>query len=90
MKNKINLPSTLVNFATKVMLGENKITDFTFNPQLKGYAIRQTVFHSVNSKNANKSLGPEMKSTGESILFIDDLKDDQFYELYSRIKMYFE
>jgi hypothetical protein len=29
-----------------------------------------------------------MKSTGESILFIDDLKDDQFYELYSRRKIY--
>ena len=27
-----------------------------------------------------------MKSTGESILFIDDLKDDDFYEIYSRRK----
>ncbi len=36
----------------------------------------------------NKALGPEMKSTGESILFIEDLKDDQFYDLYSRRKMY--
>nr|MBP8066360.1 carbamoyl-phosphate synthase large subunit [Flavobacterium sp.] len=25
-----------VNYATKVMLGHNKVTDFTFNPQLKG------------------------------------------------------
>ena len=38
--------------------------------------------------NVDKSLGPEMKSTGESILFIDDLKDDDFYEIYSRRKMY--
>jgi carbamoyl-phosphate synthase large subunit len=29
-----------------------------------------------------------MKSTGESILFIDDLNDDEFFELYSRRKMY--
>ena len=77
-----------VNYATKVMLGENKVTDFKFNPQLKGYAIKQPVFSFSKFHNVNKALGPEMKSTGESILFIDDLKDDQFYELYSRRKMY--
>lgn len=73
-----------VNYATKVMLGHNKVTDFDFNPQLKGYAIKQPVFSFSKFQNVNKALGPEMKSTGESILFIDDLKDDQFYELYSR------
>ncbi|MBC7607513.1 MAG: carbamoyl-phosphate synthase large subunit [Burkholderiales bacterium] len=77
-----------VNYATKVMLGVNKVTDFTFNPQLKGFAIKQPVFSFSKFPNVNKALGPEMKSTGESILFIDDLKDDQFYELYSRRKMY--
>ena len=77
-----------VNYATKVMLGQNKVTDFSFNPKLKGYAIKQPVFSFSKFKDVNKALGPEMKSTGESILFIDDLKDDQFYELYSRRKMY--
>ena len=77
-----------VNYATKIMLGHNKVTDFTFNPQLKGFAIKQPVFSFSKFPNVNKALGPEMKSTGESILFIDDLKDDQFYELYSRRKMY--
>lgn len=77
-----------VNYATKVMLGEKKVTDFDFNPQLKGYAIKQPVFSFNKFPNVNKQLGPEMKSTGESILFIDDLKDDAFYELYSRRKMY--
>jgi carbamoyl-phosphate synthase large subunit len=77
-----------VNYATKVMLGVNKVTDFKFNPQLKGFAIKQPVFSFSKFKDVNKALGPEMKSTGESILFIDDLKDDQFYELYSRRKMY--
>jgi carbamoyl-phosphate synthase large subunit len=77
-----------VNYATKVMLGHNKVTDFTFNPKLKGFAIKQPVFSFSKFHNVNKALGPEMKSTGESILFIDDLKDDQFYELYSRRKMY--
>jgi len=77
-----------VNYATKVMLGHNKVTDFKFNPQLKGFAIKQPVFSFNKFPGVNKQLGPEMKSTGESILFIDDLKDDQFYELYSRRKMY--
>jgi len=77
-----------VNYATKVMLGVNKVTDFTFNPKLNGFAIKQPVFSFSKFKDVNKALGPEMKSTGESILFIDDLKDDQFYELYSRRKMY--
>jgi len=77
-----------VNYATKVMLGEKKIKDFTFNPQLDGYAIKQPVFSFNKFPNVNKNLGPEMKSTGESILFVDSLKDDEFYNLYSRRKMY--
>jgi carbamoyl-phosphate synthase large subunit len=77
-----------VNYATKVMLGHNKVTDFNFNPQLEGYAIKQPVFSFNKFPNVDKKLGPEMKSTGESILFIDSLKDDQFYDLYARRKMY--
>lgn len=77
-----------VNYATKVMLGEKKVTDFKFNPKLDGYAIKQPVFSFNKFPNVNKNLGPEMKSTGESILFIDSLKDDQFYDLYARRKMY--
>jgi carbamoyl-phosphate synthase large subunit len=77
-----------VNYATKIMLGENKLKDFKFNPELKGYAIKQPVFSFNKFPDVNKQLGPEMKSTGESILFIDDLNDDAFFELYSRRKMY--
>jgi carbamoyl-phosphate synthase large subunit len=77
-----------VNYATKVMLGHNKVTDFNFNPQLDGYAIKQPVFSFNKFPNVDKKLGPEMKSTGESILFIDSLKDDAFYDLYARRKMY--
>ena len=77
-----------VNYATKVMLGENKVTDFDFNPKLEGFAIKQPVFSFNKFPTVNKQLGPEMKSTGESILFIDSLKDDQFYNLYARRKMY--
>jgi carbamoyl-phosphate synthase large subunit len=77
-----------VNYATKVMLGHNKVTDFDFKPHLEGYAIKQPVFSFNKFPNVDKRLGPEMKSTGESILFIDDLKDDEFYDLYARRRMY--
>ncbi|XLS27882.1 carbamoyl-phosphate synthase large subunit [Flavobacteriaceae bacterium M23B6Z8] len=77
-----------VNYATKVMLGHNKLSDFDFNPELEGFAIKQPVFSFNKFPNVDKKLGPEMKSTGESILFIDNLRDDDFYNLYSRRKMY--
>ena len=77
-----------VNYATKVMLGEKMLKDFDFNPKLEGYAIKQPVFSFNKFPDVNKQLGPEMKSTGESILFIDDLNDESFSELYSRRKMY--
>ena len=77
-----------VNYATRIMLGHNTLKDFEFNPQLEGFAIKQPVFSFNKFPRVNKNLGPEMKSTGESILFIKDLKDDEFYNLYSRRKMY--
>jgi carbamoyl-phosphate synthase large subunit len=64
------------------------LKDFDFNPKLEGYAIKQPVFSFNKFPDVNKQLGPEMKSTGESILFIDDLNDESFSELYSRRKMY--
>ena len=71
-----------VNYATKVMLGTLKVADINYQPDLKGFAIKEPVFSFNKFPNVNKNLGPEMKSTGESILFIDNLKDDQFYEIY--------
>ncbi|WP_114751286.1 carbamoyl-phosphate synthase large subunit [Pleomorphovibrio marinus] len=77
-----------VNFATKVMLGEKKVTDFTFNPIKKGYAIKEPVFSFHKFPNVNKELGPEMKSTGEAIYFIEDLMDDYFLKIYSERNLY--
>ncbi|WP_449405366.1 ATP-binding protein [Mangrovivirga cuniculi] len=71
-----------VNYATKVMLGEKKVTDFDFNPTKKGYAIKVPVFSFEKFPNVNKELGPEMKSTGEAIYFIDNLQDDYFLKIY--------
>jgi carbamoyl-phosphate synthase large subunit len=77
-----------VNYATKVMLGEKKVKDFKFNPKLEGYAIKIPVFSFSKFKNVNKELGPEMKSTGEAIYFIDDLQDDFFVKVYSERNLY--
>ena len=76
-----------VNYATKVMLGA-KVTDFTFNPVKKGFAIKIPVFSFSKFPNVNKELGPEMKSTGEGIYFIDDLQDDFFQKIYSERNLY--
>jgi carbamoyl-phosphate synthase large subunit len=76
-----------VNYATKVMLGA-KVKDFDFNPIKEGYAIKIPVFSFNKFPNVNKELGPEMKSTGEGIYFIEDLTDDFFLQVYSERNMY--
>lgn len=77
-----------VNYAVKVMLGEKKVKDFDFKPVKEGYAIKEPVFSFNKFPNVNKELGPEMKSTGESIYFIDDLMDDYFMKIYSERNLY--
>ena len=77
-----------VNYATKVMLGEKKIKDFNFSPVKEGYAIKIPVFSFEKFPNVNKELGPEMKSTGEAIRFIENLKDPFFRKVYSERNLY--
>ena len=77
-----------VNYATKVMLRTKKLKDFTFAPVQNGYAIKLPVFSFEKFPNVNKELGPEMKSTGEAIHFIKDLKDPFFRKLYSERNLY--
>ena len=77
-----------VNYATKIMLGVNKVTDFTYNPKLEGYAVKIPVFSFEKFPNVNKELGPEMKSTGEAIRFIKNLKDPFFVKVYSERNLY--
>ncbi len=76
-----------VNYATKVMLGA-KIKDFNFQPKEKGWAIKIPVFSFNKFPNVNMELGPEMKSTGEAIYFIDSLKDDFFRKVYGERNLY--
>ncbi|SFN86372.1 carbamoyl-phosphate synthase large subunit [Chitinophaga sp. YR627] len=77
-----------LNIATKVMLGANKLTDFKIEKKLKGFAIKEPVFSFNKFPGVNKELGPEMKSTGEAIRFIKDLRDPYFRTLYKEKSMY--
>lgn len=77
-----------VNYATKVMLGEKIVKDFNFNPRKEGYAIKIPVFSYEKFPDVKKELGPEMKSTGEAIRFIKNLKDPFFTKIYSERNMH--
>ena len=77
-----------INIAAKVMLGANKIKDFTIERKLKGYAIKEPVFSYDKFPEVAKELGPEMKSTGEAIRFIPNLEDPYFRHLYKEKSMY--
>ena len=81
-----NIP--YINIATKIMLGVKKLADFTFEKKLTGYAIKEPVFSFNKFPGVNKELGPEMKSTGEAIRFIKDLKDPYFRTLYKERSMH--
>jgi carbamoyl-phosphate synthase large subunit len=77
-----------LNIATKVMIGANKLKDFTIEKKMRGYAIKEPVFSFNKFPGVNKELGPEMKSTGEAIRFINDLFDPFFRQLYKEKSMY--
>ncbi|MEY3241150.1 MAG: carbamoyl-phosphate synthase large subunit [Bacteroidota bacterium] len=77
-----------LNIATKVMMGTHKLKDFEMINKLDGYAIKIPVFSFDKFPGADKRLGPEMKSTGEAIQFIKDLKDPYFRELDRNRSMY--
>ncbi len=77
-----------LNIATKVMLGEKKLSDFNIETKLEGYAVKEPVFSFNKFPNVNKELGPEMKSTGEAIRFIKNLRDPWFRNLYKERSMH--
>ena len=77
-----------LNIATKIMMGVNKLKDFTFEKKMTGFAIKEPVFSFNKFPGVNKELGPEMKSTGEAIRFIKDLRDPYFRQLYKERSMH--
>ncbi|RYZ50588.1 MAG: ATP-grasp domain-containing protein, partial [Sphingobacteriales bacterium] len=77
-----------LNIATQVMLGDKKLKDFTIEKKLEGYAVKEPIFSFNKFPNVNKELGPEMKSTGEAIRYIKDLRDPWFRTLYKERSMH--
>ncbi len=79
------------NIATKVMLGE-KLDTFrkkgALESSLVGFAVKEPVFSWDKFPEVPKELGPEMKSTGEAIAFIDDFDDEHFRKPYEMRNLY--
>ncbi len=76
--------------AVKVMLGA-KIKDFSkkeLTSTLKNWAIKEPVLPFDKFPEVKKELGPEMKSTGETIYFMEDFNDDHFKKPYEFKNLY--
>jgi carbamoyl-phosphate synthase large subunit len=71
----------------KVMLGA-KLKDFDLESKLTCWAIKEPVFPFDKFPEVKKELGPEMKSTGESIYFMEDFNDEHFKKPYEFKNLY--
>ncbi len=81
----------VANIGAKLMLGE-KLAAFreagALDSTLEGFAVKEPVFSWDKFPEVNKELGPEMKSTGEAIVFVDDLHDEHFAKPYEMRNLY--
>ncbi len=77
-----------INLATKVMLGAMKVSDFEIPARPQGYAIKKPIFSFNKFPEVSRALGPEMKSTGEEIVFVKDTLDPEFREIYKMKSVY--
>jgi carbamoyl-phosphate synthase large subunit len=77
-----------INMATKVMMGTHKVKDFVIPARPDGFAIKKPVFSFNKFPGVSKELGPEMKSTGEEIIFVKSTKDAAFREIYKMKSVY--
>ena len=71
----------------KVMLGA-KLSEFDLESKLKNWAIKEPVFPFDKFPEVKKELGPEMKSTGETIYFMKDFNDERFRKPYEFKNLY--
>ncbi len=81
----------VARIASKVILG-TRLEEFRsqglLDSKLKGYAIKEPVFSWSKFPEVRKELGPEMKSTGETIAFVDALTDKHFKRPYEMRNLY--
>lgn len=81
----------VARIASKVIMGA-RIKEFQskglLNSELQGFAIKEPVFSWSKFPEIRKELGPEMKSTGETIAFVDALTDRHFKRPYEMRNLY--
>lgn len=81
----------VASIGAKLILGE-RLAGFHVRGELRstleGYAVKEPVFSWDKFPEVNKELGPEMKSTGEAIVFVDDLTDEHFSKPYEMRNLY--
>ena len=83
--------AAVARIATRVMLGA-KLKEMRaqglLESSLRGYAIKEPVFSWDKFPEVRQELGPEMKSTGEAIVFVDTLTDSHFRRPYELRNLY--
>jgi len=72
---------------TKVMLGA-KLKEFDLESKLDCYAVKEPIFPFDKFPEVKKELGPEMKSTGETIYFMKDFNDEHFKKPFEFKNLY--
>lgn len=81
----------VADIGTKLILGES-LSVFRdrgiLESSLEGFAMKEPVFSWEKFPEVRKELGPEMKSTGEAIVFIDELTDEHFKRPYEMRNLY--
>ena len=76
------------DIGVKVMLGA-KLSDFDdLESKLEHYAIKEPVFPFDKFPEVKKELGPEMKSTGETIYLLKDFDDEHFRKPFEFKNLY--
>ncbi|MEX0681743.1 MAG: carbamoyl-phosphate synthase large subunit [Balneolales bacterium] len=75
------------DIGVKVMLGA-KLSEFDRTSKLKNFAIKEPIFPFDKFPEVKKELGPEMKSTGETIYFLENFEDEHFRKPFEFKNLY--
>ena len=81
----------VARIGAKLMLGARLETfrqSGELESSLTGFAVKEPVFSWDKFPEVTKELGPEMKSTGEAIAFVDDITDDHISKPYEMRNLY--
>ncbi len=81
----------IARIGSKLMLGAS-LDEFRQSGELEstleGYAVKEPVFSWDKFPEVTKELGPEMKSTGEAIAFVDDITDAHISKPFEMRNLY--